>query len=316
MAELDTGDKGLSGWRFALLFALLCAIWSSTWLVIKDGLTTLPPFSGAAMRFSVAAFVFTLIAPALSRREGGSAPGKGLSLVMGLLNFGLSYGVVYWGEQVLPSGLSSVLWATFPLLVALLGHFTLPDERLRAAQWLGFVVAFGGVALLFIEDLSALGSDATFVGAIFLLSPLSAALAQVVIKRYGAEVSSVLLNRNGMCIGAIALWAVALPQESLAAIVWTTRGVASILYLAIFGTVLTFGLYYWLLRRASSSAMSLIAYIIPVVAVLLGAWFGGETLTPTLAASAALVLSGLGLARANATPPAARSPLRLANTGQ
>jgi drug/metabolite transporter (DMT)-like permease len=290
-----------SGWRFVLPFALLCAIWSSTWLVIKDGLGSLPVFSGAAFRFSLAALVFTLIAPAIARREGGGRPSAALSLAMGLLNFGISYGIVYWGEQVLPSGLASVLWATFPLMVALLGHFTLPDERLQAKQWLGFIIAFAGIVLLFVEDLGALGGDAKFVGGVFLLSPLSAAVGQVVIKRYASDTSSALLNRNGMWIGAATLWLVALPQEDPSSIVWTARGVASVVYLALFGTVTTFGLYYWLLRRASANRMSLIAYITPVAAVFFGASFGGEALTATLAAGAGLVLAGLGLTRAGSS---------------
>ena len=288
---------GPRGRAFVLPFALLCAIWSSTWLVIKDGLETLPVFSGAALRFSLAALVFVLIAPALARREGGRAPGWKLSAVMGLFNFAVSYGVVYWGEQLLPSGLASVLWATFPLMVAILGHFTLVEERLVARQWLGFVIAFAGVALLFVEDLAALGEDALTVGLVFLLSPLSAAIGQVVIKREGKEVSSVLLNRNGMCIGAVALWGIALPLEDLSTVTWTLRGAATIVYLALFGTVTTFGLYYWLLRQASANMMSLIAYITPVAAVVLGASLGGEAVTGSLALGGAMVLLGLAASR-------------------
>jgi drug/metabolite transporter (DMT)-like permease len=281
-----------------LPFALLCAIWSSTWLVIKGGLESVPVFSGAALRFTLAALVFVAIAPALARREGGHPPGWKLSLAMGFLNFAFSYGVVYWGEQVLPSGLASVLWATFPLMVAILGHFTLLEERLALRQWLGFVVAFAGVALLFVEDLAALGGEARWVGLVFLLSPLSAAIGQVVIKRHGSEVSSALLNRNGMCIGAAALWGLALPLEDLSSVTWTLRGVASIVYLALFGTVTTFGLYYWLLRHASANMMSLIAYITPVAAVILGATLGDEALTGSLALGGGLVLVGLVASRA------------------
>ncbi len=268
--------------------------------MIKESLGALPAFSAAAMRFSVAAVVFTLLAPALSRREGGATPGAALSLVMGLLNFGISYGIVYWGEQILPSGLASVLWATFPLMVALLGHFTLPAERLAPRQWIGFVVAFSGIILLFVKDLAAIGPEARFVGLVFLLSPFSAAIGQVVVKRYAAQVSSALLNRNGMWIGAASLWSVALWREDVTAIVLTSGGAASILYLALFGTVTTFGLYYWLLRHTTANGMSLIAYITPVAAVFLGSWLGDEALTSSLAIGASLVLAGLTLTKLRA----------------
>jgi drug/metabolite transporter (DMT)-like permease len=298
---VTAGSQGPTGWRFALPFALLCTIWSSTWLVIKDGLTALPPFSAAAIRFTIAAAVFTLIAPRVARREGGARPRWWLSLCMGVFNFGVSYGVVYWGEQVLPSGLASVLWATFPMLVVLVSLPVLPDERLSMGRLLGFLVAFAGVALLFVEDLRALGSDALVVGAVFLVSPLSAAIGQVIIKRYGAGVSSAFLNRNGMWIGAGILWGLVAPFEDPLAIEWTWRAAASVVYLAVFGTVVTFGLYYWLLRHASSSAMSLIAYVTPVAAVALGAAAGGEALTGSLATGAGLVLLGVAVARGRAT---------------
>ena len=285
------------GWRFALPFALLCAIWSSTWFVIKDGLSTIPPMTGAALRFAIAALVFATLAPSLARREGGARPPAWLSLVMGLCNFAISYGIVYWGEQVLPSGLASVLWATFPMLVVIVSLVALPEERLGLRRAAGFVVGFCGIALLFVEDLRALGPEALGVGALFLLSPVSAAIGNVTIKRHAAAVSSALLNRDGMAIGAVVLGALALGLEDPSAVAWTPRGLASVLYLALPGTVVTFGLYYWLLRQASAAMMSLIAYITPVAALAIGWVLGGEALTPSLAGGAALVIVGVAAGR-------------------
>jgi len=302
-SDAAASPRTLTGWRFALPFALLCAIWSSTWLVIKGSLDAIPPMSGVALRFVIAAAVFTLIAPRLARREGGAPPPAWLSAVMGLCNFTLCYGIVYWGEQVLPSGLASVLWGTFPMMVVLASLVMIPDERIGATRLAGFALAFAGVALLFIEDLRALGPEALTTGAIFLLSPASAAIGQVVIKRHGAEVSSALLNRNAMWIGAIVLTALAFASEEPGAIVWTAGGLASVVYLAVFGTVITFGLYYWLLRQASATTLSLIAYITPVAALALGVAFGGEALTGSLALGGALVLLGVAVARREPPPP-------------
>lgn len=286
----------------------MCAIWSSTWLVIKEGLQDLPPFTAVATRFTVAAIIFTAIAPILARREGGEAPGIGLTLAQGFFNFAGSYGIVYWGETILPSGLASVLFATFPMMVAILGHFFLPAERLDLRQGAGFLLGFCGVVFLFAEDLDAIGDDALMAGSIFLLAPLLSSIGQVVVKAKGERVSSALLNRNGMVVGALILWSVALGLESPGAVEWTLRGVASVAYLALFGTVIAFGLYFWLLRSGSANGLSLVAYVLPVAALALGTLVADEPFTPTLAGGTALVLAGCALAAKKRRPkPAAAS---------
>ena len=110
-------------WQVPFLISVLCLIWGSTWIVIKRGLEDMPPFTAAAIRFAMAGLVMTLIAPFASRREGGSKPPPRLTLVMGVCTFFLSYSVVYWSQQYLPSGLESVLWAVCPLMVVGLSTF-------------------------------------------------------------------------------------------------------------------------------------------------------------------------------------------------
>ncbi len=282
-----------------VVFAVLCLVWGSTWLVIKEGLRDLPVFSSVAIRFTIAAAVFAVLAPRLHRAEGGERPGWRLVLAMGTLNFGISYGLVYWGEAVIPSGLASVLWAVFPIFAAVLGHLFLPGEQLEIRQWLGFMVGLGGVSVLFATDLRASGNESLLRGAVFLLSPLSAATGQTIIKRHGAAASATLLNRGGMLIGAILLWCVALSVEQPWEIVWTTRALLSVGYLAVVGTVLTFGLYFWLLRTAPSNRMSLIAYVSPAIALWLGAMAADEPVTVFTVAGSLLILAGIWLAMRN-----------------
>ncbi|MCX4242394.1 DMT family transporter [Paraliomyxa miuraensis] len=280
----------------ALAVMILCGIWGSTWFVIKAGLRDLPVLSSAATRFTLAALVFTLLAPLLHRREGGERPAWWLSLGMGLLNFAISYGIVYMAETVIPSGLTSVLWAVFPMMTAALAHRFLPGERLGARQWLGFCVGLGGVAVLFATDLRRIGGEALWTGAFLLLSPLSAAAGQVLVKRHGPAVSATLLNRNGMIVGATALWLVALPLETQSSATFTGQAVAGLAYLALVGTVVSFGLYYWLLRYVDASRLSLIAYVTPALALWLGWAAGDEPLTRSTIGGSALILLGIALA--------------------
>jgi uncharacterized membrane protein len=192
-------------WRVAGTLALLCLIWGSTWLVIRVGLADLPPFTAAAVRFAIAAAAMTIVAPRLARAEGGERPGAVLVLVVGGLNFGVSYAAVYLAERDLPSGLASCLWATYPMMIAAAGHLFLPGEKLNLAQAIGFLVGFAGVVLLFATDVREIGPRAELAACILLVSPLSSTVGTTWLKRNGARTSSVLLNRNAMWVGAALL---------------------------------------------------------------------------------------------------------------
>ena len=107
----DTSRPAPSRSTLALCVAVLCLAWGSTWIVISKGLEDLPPFTSVSVRFALAASVMALLARRLGQREGGERPPRKLVLAMGCLNFGCSYGIVYWSQQHLPSGLVSLLWA-------------------------------------------------------------------------------------------------------------------------------------------------------------------------------------------------------------
>jgi drug/metabolite transporter (DMT)-like permease len=235
------------------------------------------------------------LARPLARREGGARPGAGLVLVAGMLNFAVSYGIVYQVETVLPSGLVCVLWGVFPMMTAFFGHLWLPGERLAARQGLGFAVGFAGVVLLFATDVAALGQASVPAALVLLASPLSSAVGQVVLKRRAGRVSSVLLNRGALVVAATCLLGASLLTERDLPVRFTARAWASLAYLSVVGTVVTFGLYFWLLRSASSSRLSLIAYVTPAVALWLGVRFGGESIRPTTLVGTALIVSGIGL---------------------
>ncbi|MFT7676674.1 MAG: drug/metabolite transporter (DMT)-like permease [Planctomycetota bacterium] len=279
----------------ALLIAgivLLCVVWGSTWVVIAGGLDDLQPFTAAAVRFVVAALAMQVLGPFLARKEGGEAPGWSLVLTVGCLNFGASYGIVYWSEQYLPSSLVAVVWSAFPLMMGVLGHLFLEGERLRPIQWLGLLAGFAGVALLFATDLRT-NESSLKAGAILLLSPLACAIGTVRLKHAGAGISSVLLNRGAMGVGAILLCLMALVTEGDAVNNWTPQAVGSVVYLALVGTVLTFGLYFWAMRYAPAYQLSLIAYVTPGIALLLGAGLRNEAIGAGTLGGLAVILAGV-----------------------
>jgi drug/metabolite transporter (DMT)-like permease len=276
------------------LLALVCLAWGSTWLVIKWGLSDLPPLTSAAVRFLLAGTVMAALAPWLVPREGGGRPPWTAVVAQGVCQFALNYALVYYSETILPSGLVSVLWSVFPLLVAVGGHFVTKTERLVAWQWFGGALAFCGVIVLFVTDLSNISRDAITWGLLVLLAPTAVTASTLLIKQRAAGASSILINRDSMLIGAGILLVLALAFERDEPRHWSPGAFGSIVYLALVGSVFTFGVYMWLLRHLSAYLLSLTSFVVPALALLFGSFAGGEPLTSTTLAGTALVLIGVG----------------------
>lgn len=277
--------------------AVLILIWGTTWAVIRIGLRGLPPFTGVAMRFGIAAIVLFAVARAFGVRPDRDRRAWVLGAVNAALAFSLSYGVVYWAEQWVPSGLASVLFSTFPLMVAGLAHFALPGERIQLASAAGILVGFLGVLVIFSEDLAALGGQqAVTASIVFLLSPLAAAVANVVVKRWGKGVHPLSLTAPPMAATAVIMGVLAVIFERGRQLSFDASSVGALLYLAIAGTAVTFFLYFWLLDRLPATRLSLITYGIPVVAVTVGTLGLGEPFTGRMFMGSGLVLVGVSLA--------------------
>lgn len=277
------------------LMALISAVWGSTWLVIRHGLDDLPPLLGAGLRFVLAGLVMAALVPVLREREGGERPPFRVVLPQALFQFTGNFALVYWCETVIPSGLVSVLWATFPLMMSLTGHFVTRAERLHGVQWLGLVVAFAGVASLFGTDVARGGSRAVVMGLLLLLGPASVTVSTTLIKRRAANASSLLLNRDSMLIGGVLLLLLAAIFERGEPVRFTNGAIFSVVYLALLGSVVTFGAYLWLLRTVPAYRLSLVSYVTPLIALWLGRTFGGEPFGATTLVGTALVLAGVAL---------------------
>jgi len=264
--------------------------------VIQVGLAGIPPFSGVSLRFILAALILFVLARIRGVQLGRRRHEVRLWLVNGIFGFTVSYGVVYWAEQWVPSSLASVLFATYPLIVAVLVHLIIPEERLGRIEALGVLIGFSGVAVIFSSDFEALGGRDVMIGAaVILLSPAAAAIASVTIKRWGGHIHAFSHSAVPMAITGVLTGLVAAGFEREREFHFTTTAVSALVYLAVFGTVVTFTVYYWLLAHLPAKRLSLIAYVIPVVAVCIGL-FRGEPFTPQIFGGAALVVGGVWLA--------------------
>jgi drug/metabolite transporter (DMT)-like permease len=289
------------------LIGVLSLIWGSTWLVIKVGLQDVPPFLGAGLRFAVAAVVMLAMVRRYGAKEGGDVPPAWLWLTTGTIQ-AMSYGFVYTASETLPSGLTALLWSSFPLVFAVMAHLFLHNDRLRSGQWVGMVVGLLGVFVLMRVELPEVATQAELIRAslILLMSPLVVSISTILVKRHGSNCNSMILTRNGILVGGTWLLLLAcLTGESQRAVLGT-RAVLTILYLGIVGTAASFTIYYWLLRYERATRLSVISYISPVIALFLGALILGETITGRSLLGAAIVL--LGVWMASRRPPRGARP--------
>jgi drug/metabolite transporter (DMT)-like permease len=291
-----TADRRRRGVNYATL-GLLTLIWGTTWAAIRLGLRGIPPFTGVALRFAIGAAALFAAARALGvRLRGASSPWR-VWLVNGLMTFFIPYGLVYWAEQWVPSGLTAVLFATSPLWVALAAHVALPAERLRPATAAGVLLGFGGVAVIFSEDLRALGGPRVAgAAALLLLAPLTAAVGIVAMKRWAVGMHPVTIVAMPMALTAAGMACVALATEAGRPVRLAGLPLAALFYLALCGSALAFTLYFWLLGRLPATTLSLINYLTPIVALLIGGAALGEPFTLRTLAGSALVIGGVAVA--------------------
>lgn len=287
----------------ALSFALLCAIWGSTWLVIKVGYGDLSPFNVAAIRFFIAGIVSAALIPILRVRGPQGRVEWGLAIFVGVTLFALDYGLIYWAEQFLESGLTAVLFAVFPLATAMIAHWWLPNEPLTARKLGGIMISIVGVAFLFGDKLR-LDFAHVWPMLAMMASAIFAALASVATKKYGKNLHPASLNAPAMLVGAALLALAALATGGGLALPNDATTWNAILYLAIAGTIVSFLLYFWLLKTWDATTLSFIAVITPALALLLGFVVLQERLSLWAIAGAVLILGGVLLASRKPRPSA------------
>lgn len=284
--------------REATVFGLLSLIWGTTWAAIRVSLAGIPPLAGVGLRFALAGLLLLAWARWRGVAIRATPEARRLWAIQTLTTFAGSYSIVYWAEQWVPSGLASVLFATFSLWVALLARLWLPGERLSATSLTAIAAGFVGVAVIFSEDFARLGDEAIRrPAALLLLAPLISAFGAVSVKRWGSGVHPLSLTAVPCLLSALLLLPLSLASEDLSAL--AQGGAApwlALLYLAAAGTALTFTLWYWLIERVRATSAGLIGYSVPVVAVLFGAVTLGEPVTPRMVAGGLLVLVGVAAA--------------------
>jgi len=279
-----------------LVWLLLCGIWGSTWLFIKLGLEDLPPFTFAGIRFVIACTIlFSLVA--VRRLSLPSTRSDWLLLAStGILAFCINYGLLFWGEQYISSGLAALLQATIPVFGLVIAHFYLPGERMTLPRAIGIVMGLAGVAVIFSNQLSVAGPRALAGSAALVFGSASAAYSNVLVKARGKNLDPAIIAAGQMLFGLIPLLLIGIPLEgNPLRFHWTGMAIAALFYLAIVGSVVAFLLYYWLVQNMDVTNTMLIALVTPVVAVTLGVLVLNEELNWRTLVGGAMIMLGISL---------------------
>jgi drug/metabolite transporter (DMT)-like permease len=280
-----------------IVWILLGTIWGSTWLFIKIGLEDLPPFTFAGIRFVISAIPLLVILILQRKKLPTQRSDWVLMIGTGLLIFALNYGLVFWGEGYISSGLTAILYTTFPLFGLILAHFMLPTEQITFRKLAGVLIGMAGVALIFSNQIQIHSAMAIWGSLAIVLASFSTAVANVQIKARGGHLDPIVLTTVQMIVGFVPLLLIGISVEGNPFdLNWTPKAILSLLYLALVGSSLAFAVLYWLIKNMEVTKTQLMPLLSTLIAVLLGSLTLGEQLTWETAAGGAAVLIGLAIA--------------------
>jgi drug/metabolite transporter (DMT)-like permease len=278
--------------RVFLAFAAIYVLWGSTYLAIRIAVQLVPPLFAAGVRFFFAGTLLYVVMRFYGRPRPTGKEWTSL-LALGSLMFVVTYGAVFWAEKYVPSGLTSVLEATLPLITIALEVFVFRQQRFRWRLLIPIVVGFAGVLLLLLHNPQhipvlpcaaiLIGGTAWSLGAVLTRSlplPKSKGITA------GAEM---------MFGGAILLILSASAGEMHPFPHVSAKAAGALLYLVIAGSLLGFSAFVWLLGRMPATRVASHAYVNPVVAVALGVFFAGEVITTRMLLGTALIVSSVAL---------------------
>lgn len=284
--------------RLIAAFVAIYLIWGSTYLAIRFAITTIPPFTMLAARYLVAGGILYAWVrakgaprPTLSQWRSATIIGAGLLLV--------GNGIVAWAEQRLPSGVVSLLVSMTPIWMAVITWLRPGGARPRVGVMAGLVLGLLGVLLLVgPANLTGNGDINPLHAGLVVLGSLGWASASLYSRRADLPASQLMATAIEMLAGSALLIVMALitgegSRINLAGI--STSSLLSLAYLIIFGSLIAFTAYVWLLQVSTPARVSTYAYVNPVVAVLLGWGMAGEELTPRMLAAAAVIIGAVVL---------------------
>jgi len=279
-----------------LSFLSIYVIWGSTYLAIRYAVETIPPLYTAGIRHLTAGTI--LLAWALAKGLRPTRAQIRASVVIGFFFFLVGHGLLHWAERVVPSGLASLLIAIEPIIVFLLSSAAARTWRLNGMLLAGILLGLAGVGMLLHGTGREPVAGVTLGSVMILVGAFSWSVGIIYSRRSHLSGSPLLLSALSLLSGAIMLlFTATLAGEAKEFVLSrvTLKSWFALGYLILFGSVIAFTAYNWLLEHYSPTLVATHTYVNPMVAVLLGWAYGGESLTMKVAVAAALVVAAVVL---------------------
>src|SRR5579871_15522 len=291
-----TPSQRVDSIRLALAFAAIYLVWGSTYLAIRYAVETIPPLVTAGIRHTVAGGIllaWACLRGYRPRREHWLA-----GAIVGAFFFLIGHGTLHWAEQHVASGLAALLIATEPMFILVLARAT-GQQKISRLSALGLGLGVVGVAILTGVELSA--KDTSLIGMLaVLLGSLSWAAGVVISPKLRLPTDALARTAVPLVCGAVMLLAAAGITGEFHALHWSAISLKSILglaFLIVFGSIVAFTAYTWLLQRCPPTLVATHTYANPVVAVLLGWLLASEPLTGRVALASVAILGAIVLIR-------------------
>ena len=279
--------------ELVIAFGLIYLIWGSTYLAIRFAVETLPPFLMAGVRFLVSGALLYVWMRARGAERPTLRHWRSTAIVGGLLLLGGNGGVV-WAEQVVPSGITALMIATVPLWMVLIHWMSPGGERPSTQVWIGVVIGFFGIVLLVNPFASSNSFRVDPVGAAVLcFATISWSFGSIYSRNAPMPPESLLATAMEMLTGGamLALMGTVIGEWSRLNLADASfKSLVSVLYLIVFGSLVAFSAYTWLLKNASPARVSTYAYVNPVIAVFLGWALADEVLNSRIFVAAAVII--------------------------
>jgi drug/metabolite transporter (DMT)-like permease len=299
-------------WKTLVAFGIIYFVWGSTFLAIRVGVREVPPLILAAMRFFVAGVVLYVWMIARGERSPSGREWRSAAS-LGMVIFVLDYGLLFWSEQRVPSGIAAVMLAMIPAFMALSEIIFLRTQTFTVRLVVALLIGMGGVVVLMSRSLNLGGAPIDKWGAVALIfASMSWSVASALTRKLPLPASKVMSSGAQMLAGGVLLGitAAALGEFrnfhpwNVSREVWL-----ALLYLIVAASIIGFTAYVWLIHHESPTKVGTYAYVNPIVAVLVGYFFGGEALSlRTILGTLFVLISVVVITTTRAKKPKAALP--------
>jgi drug/metabolite transporter (DMT)-like permease len=279
-----------------IIFILLGAIWSSSFMWIKIAVQEIGPTMLVAFR-ALFGLLFGIVVVAIQRVPWPRDFKSWFSLLLlGITNVAIPFFLISWGEQYIDSAVASILDATVPLFTILIAHYLLDDDKITLPKMMGLLVGFAGVVILMSRDLLNSSSNSILGQAAVILASVFYAVNSVYIRKTTEDIPGIVRSAGPLSSASAVMWLatflferpVELPQLG---ITWT-----ALLWLGVFGSGLAFAMAYYLIHEIGPTRTTMVTYLFPLGGVILGVTFLNEQLTWQLVTGAILIILSLAVA--------------------